>query len=92
MPKTVSGLRKSLKDKLPKNAQKIYVRAFNNAYKQYKEKKKRRGKASRDAVANKVAWSAVKEKYKKGKDGKWHKKSRKKKSRKTKSQKKSKKK
>jgi len=74
MPKSKKTLSKSLKGRLPKHAQTIYVRAFNNAWKQYKDKKSRRGRASRDAVANKVAWAAVKEKYRKGKDGKWHKK------------------
>ena len=74
MPKTKKSLSKNLKEKLPKHAQTIYVKAFNNAWDQYKEKKSRLGKASRDAVANKVAWTAVKEQYKKGKNGKWHRK------------------
>jgi len=74
MPKTISGLSKGLKKELPKHAQKIFVRAFNNAYKQYKSGEKRRGSSSRDEAAHKVAWAAVKKEYKKGKDGKWHKK------------------
>jgi cation transport regulator len=74
MPKRISGLSKSLKKKIPKHAQEIYVKSFNNAFKRYKDPKKRRGKQSRDEAANKTAWAAVKRKYRKGKDGKWHKK------------------
>ncbi|MFQ5952305.1 MAG: ChaB family protein [Candidatus Omnitrophota bacterium] len=63
-----------LRDKLPKKAQDIWVKAFNNAFEQYKDPKKRWGKQSLDEVASKTAWSAVKKEYSKGKDGKWHKK------------------
>ncbi|MGD2278562.1 MAG: ChaB family protein [Candidatus Omnitrophota bacterium] len=63
-----------LRDKLPKKAREIWVKAFNNAFEQYKDPKKRRGKQSLDEVASKTAWNAVKKNYKKGKDGKWHKK------------------
>ncbi|MFA5098583.1 MAG: ChaB family protein [Candidatus Margulisiibacteriota bacterium] len=64
----------SLKDKLPQRAREIFVNAFNNAHKQYKDPEKRRGDQSLDEVASKVAWSAVKKDYEKGKDGRWHKK------------------
>jgi len=44
---------------LPIAAQKIYLGAFNNAWKEYAARK------DREAVAHKVAWSAVKTKYRK---------------------------
>src|SRR5919202_3183094 len=52
---------------LPSHAQEIYKKAHKNALKQYKSPtKRRRGKQeSREQVAHKVAWSAVKKEYKK---------------------------
>jgi cation transport regulator len=64
----------NLKEKLPKHAQEIYKEAYDSAYEQYKDPKKRRGSASHEATANRVAWSAVKKAYAKGDDGKWHRK------------------
>lgn len=57
---------------LPAHAQDIFKEAFNNAYDQYKEPEDRRGNESRENTARRVAWAAVKEKYEKGDDGKWH--------------------
>jgi cation transport regulator len=59
-----------VKDNLPKHAQEIYLKAFNNAYDEYKDSDQRRDDSSREATAHKVAWSAVEKKYEK-KDGKW---------------------
>lgn len=59
-------------DKLPKGAQTAYRKAYNNAFEQYKKPEKRRGPESREEAAHKVAWTAVKKKYAKGDDGKWH--------------------
>ena len=53
------------KDNLPKHAQEIYRKSFNNAWKQYEDPKERKGNASREEVSHKVAWAAVKQKYKK---------------------------
>lgn len=64
----------NLKDKLPKHAQEIFAEAYSNAYEQYDKPEKRRGSESREAAADKVAWSAVKKEYTKGDDGKWHRK------------------
>jgi cation transport regulator len=64
----------SVKKALPQHAQEIYKEAFNNAWDQYASPESRRGKASREQVAHKVAWSAVKEKYEKG-NGHWVRKS-----------------
>jgi cation transport regulator len=70
--KRVSELPDSVKDNLPKHAQEIYREAYNNAWEQYDEPEERRGKASREETAHKVAWNAVKKKYKKEeKTGKW---------------------
>lgn len=69
-----SSLPDSVKHVLPAHAQDIYQEAFNSAWDEYKEKKDRRGDESREEVAHKVAWSAVKHSYEKGDDDKWHKK------------------
>lgn len=59
-------------DTLPSHAQKIYSKAHKNALKQYSIPSKRRGgkRQSKEQVAHKVAWSAVKKEYKK-KGDKW---------------------
>lgn len=59
-------------DILPSHAQKIYSKAHKNALKQYESPSKRRGgkRQSKEQVAHKVAWSAVKKEYKK-KGDKW---------------------
>ena len=64
-------------DQLPSHAQEIFKEAHNSAIEQYKDPDKRRGgkKESAEEVAHKVAWSAVKKKYKKDdEDDKWIKK------------------
>ncbi len=68
----ITELPDSVKDNLPKGAQEIYKEAFNSAHEEYKDSKKRRGKESREEVAHKVAWAAVKKKYEKSDNGKWH--------------------
>ena len=57
---------------LPKHAQDIFREAFNSAYDEYKDPEDRRGDADREETARRVAWAAVKNKYEKGDDGKWH--------------------
>ncbi|GAA0565282.1 MAG: cation transport regulator ChaB [Alteromonadaceae bacterium] len=64
----------SVKDNLPKHAQEIYQAAFNSAWDEYDSADKRRGDDSREEVAHKVAWSAVKQSYKKSDSGNWVKK------------------
>jgi cation transport regulator len=63
-------------DELPAHAQEIFKEAHSSALEQYKDPDKRRGgkKESKEEVAHKVAWSAVKKKYKKSEDHKWIKK------------------
>ncbi len=53
----------SVKDNLPEDAREIYRKAFNSAYDEYKDPDDRRGDDSREEVAHKVAWSAVKQEY-----------------------------
>lgn len=65
-------LPKQAKNVLPSKAQDIFKEAYNNAFDRYKTKSKRRGDESQEEAASKVAWSAVKKKYKKGDDGRWH--------------------
>lgn len=61
----LSELPDGVKNTLPKHGLEIYKEAFNNAWQQYASPEKRRGNASREEVAHKVAWSAVKSQYKK---------------------------
>ena len=67
-------LPESVRDNLPKHAQEIYKEAYNSAWDQYKDPEERRGDASREETAHKVAWSAVKREYEKGDNGKWRRK------------------
>lgn len=69
--KNLEDLPAQVKENLPKHAQEIYLRAFDNARNQYKEPKERRGKESREQTAHKVAWSAVEKTHHKDKSGKW---------------------
>lgn len=61
----ISELPKSVRDALPEEAQRIYREAFNAAWEGYADPKTRRGGASREETAHKVAWSAVKREYEK---------------------------
>ncbi|MDQ4075056.1 MAG: putative cation transport regulator ChaB [Chloroflexota bacterium] len=71
----LSDLPESVRDNLPKHAQEIYQAAFNSAWEQYDKPEERRGDASREETAHKVAWSAVKQEYEKDEEtGEWHRK------------------
>ena len=69
-----SDLPDQVRDNLPPHAQDIYKEAYNSAWEQYEDPEDRRGDASREETAHKVAWSAVKDEYEKGDDGNWHRK------------------
>jgi cation transport regulator len=73
----IKDLPESVRDNLPEHAQEIYKSAFNNAWDQYADKSERRGDDTREEVAHRVAWSAVKQKYEKS-DGRWTRKNNKK--------------
>ena len=65
---SIEDLPDSVRHHLPKHAQEIYKEAFNHAYEEYKE----RGPEGREETAHKVAWTAVKKKYRKDeKSGEW---------------------
>jgi len=63
--KNLKDLPKSVRQVLPKHAREIYLAAFNNAWEQYEDPEDRQGNDSREEVSHKVAWAAVKQKYKK---------------------------
>jgi cation transport regulator len=68
----LNELPESVRDNLPHHAQEIYPEAYNSAWDQYDRPQERRGDASREETAHKVAWAAVKNKYEKNeKSGKW---------------------
>lgn len=67
----IQELPESIKNNLPKHAQKIYKEAYNSAWEQYKDPEKRQADADREETAHKVAWSAVKDSYEKNEQGKW---------------------
>jgi len=58
---SINDLPESVKNHLPKHALEIYQKAFNSAWEQYPD----------ETTVHKVAWSAVKLKYKKGPRKKW---------------------
>jgi cation transport regulator len=65
-------LPESVKHVLPPHAQDIYKEAFNSAYDEYKDPEDRRDDSSREEVAHKVAWAAVKQTYEKDEEsGTW---------------------
>lgn len=73
--KSLNDLPESVQRNLPEHAQKIYLEAFNSAWDQYAKPEDRKGDASREETAHKVAWSAVKQVYEKNKtSGVWEKK------------------
>ena len=68
-----SELPESVRKHLPEHAQDIYLAAFNSAWEEYRDPGHRRGEASREEVAHKVAWAAVKQEYEK-QGGHWRRK------------------
>jgi len=68
---SISELPESVKDPLPEHAQRIFKEAFNDAWERYSDPEDRKGGSSREETAMKVAWSAVKRKYKKGRNDAW---------------------
>jgi cation transport regulator len=65
----------NVRDNLPEHAQEIYRAAYNSAWEQYDEPEERRGDASREETAHRVAWAAVKRVYEKDEQsGEWQKK------------------
>ncbi len=63
--RTNAELPDSAKNVLPEHAQDIFRDAFNNAWDEYANPAKRRGNASQEETAFRVAWAAVKKIYEK---------------------------
>ena len=55
----IADLPASVRSHLPRHAQEIYMKAFNNAWREYAARE------DREVVAHKVAWAAVKKVYRK---------------------------
>ena len=73
--KRIEDLPESVRAHLPVHAQEIFLKAFDSAFEEYADPKKRRGDASQEETAFRVAWAAVKEVYVKDeKTGEWEKK------------------
>ncbi len=69
---SLSDLPAAVRDNLPKHAQEIYMKAFNNAWKEYEDSDKRLGDSPHEETAYRVAWAAVKKGYEKDEiTGKW---------------------
>jgi cation transport regulator len=56
---SIEDLPPALREHLPGHAQEIYVSAFNHAWQSYA------AEADREAIAHRVAWAAVKRRYRK---------------------------
>lgn len=69
--KNLSDLPDQVKNALPKHGQEIYQAAYNSAWDEYQKPSERKGDSSREETAHKVAWAAVKQKYKKNDKGNW---------------------
>lgn len=67
----LSELPDAVQKVLPKHAQEIYQAAFNSAWDDYEDPDDRDGDDSREEVAHKVAWAAVKQGYHKNDAGNW---------------------
>lgn len=73
----IDELPPTLRRILPKDAQEIYLKAFNSALEEFEDPVKRRFGDPIEEVAERLAWSAVKKIYEKNDNGSWVKKSRK---------------
>ena len=71
--RSVEELPEVVKQRLPTHAREIYQKAHDAALEQYRNSKERRGGASLEETAHKVAWAAVKKEYEKDEStGQWH--------------------
>jgi cation transport regulator len=67
----IADLPDAVKNNLPHHAQEIYKEAYNSAWEQYKDPVDRRGDATLEETAHRVAWAAVKHQYEKNDQGEW---------------------
>lgn len=69
---TIQDLPFNLREILPVHAQEIFVKSFNNAWREYQDATNRPEDISQEEIAFRTAWNAVKKKYAKNKHtGKW---------------------
>ena len=62
----------NLQEILPEHAQEIFVKSFNSAWEEYRKNSDHPDAISKEEIAFRIAWSAVKKKYKKDKrTGRW---------------------
>jgi cation transport regulator len=61
----IDELPQQVREHLPRSAQEIYLRAFNNAWEQYLSPSKRYPGSGLEETAHRVAWAAVKKRYRK---------------------------
>jgi cation transport regulator len=69
--KNTGDLPENVRQNLPPGARAIFKEAYNSAWEQYSDESKRKGDSGREETANRVAWSAVKKKYRKNEKGDW---------------------
>jgi cation transport regulator len=72
--KNTGDLPENARQNLPEGVRAIFKEAYNSAWEQYRDEAKRKDDSGREETANKVAWAAVKKKYKKNEKGDWVKK------------------
>ncbi|MBN2478671.1 MAG: ChaB family protein [Parachlamydiales bacterium] len=72
--KYVSDLPENIQNVLPKHAQEIYMKAFNDSFEEDKDPDKRLPGESLQHISNEHAWEAVKKEYRRDEKGKWVKK------------------
>lgn len=70
--KTIQDLPPQVRKHIPRHAEEIFLEAYNSAWDQYAKSQDRQRGGSREEVAFRVAWAAVKKKYQKNeKTGQW---------------------
>ena len=71
--RNAADLPEAARKHLLKHAQQIYLKAYNSAWEQIRDPKRRRDKTSREATAQRVAWAAVERACCNDADGTWRK-------------------
>ncbi len=70
--RTTKELPESVREHLPEHAREIYLAAYNSAWDEYADAKKRQGNESQEEAAFRVAWAAVKHQYEQNeRTGQW---------------------
>lgn len=68
----IDELPPAVRNNLPPHALEIFLAAYNNAWAEYLDPLRRRGNATIETVARKVAWAAVKKEFAKDPEtGRW---------------------